>query len=499
MSLPTALSLILCVPCLAPGSAPARTPIAQTPSEKPEQTPEKGPPAEKETPKPTAQNKEKGQKGSQDDAKTPAIRDLKPEQAWELAASEQKMSIVFCLSKEKDSVRFERETLADPKVQAWLRRHTISTRVRQANVGEKTWLDRFGINSFPTAILRAPDARMLDTMMGFQGPDEFLRLLENMQRAISVTEKPTGEAAKDPYTWLAYGNYLAGRGIRPEESAEALFWCYDEGPKYDKEFLPNNLDFLLRRMTHLSHFSEEVKEGVRARRDALHNRVLSLEATEFDAHVLSRFGLWMRDQDDPMRAFRRLPKDNPKAQVLREALLWNNLERLVAYRHYDEILACIAKPQEAIASRFLAIEIQSKRDQPVQVDSDMPRPPGVADETPESKESKTERPEDRWPKTAPARPIPGVSMDPEDACYDAALLFESLLSMGRGTEAQALMEMATDYQPNSTVYGFFIQKACRVEAYTLAEEIANRGYERVPEREIPRVQGMLRRGKRSKR
>lgn len=428
--------------------------------------------------------------------KAQPFRDLTPDQALDLAALERKMSIIFCLGPQKESERFEAETLSNAKVQSWLATHTVSTRLRQGNVGEKTWLDRYGINQFPTAILRAPDMRMLDTMVGFQGPDEFLLLLDNMQKAISVTEKPTGKAAQDPYSWLAYGNYMAGRGMHPEETAEALFWCYDEGPKHDPEFLPKNLDFLLRRLTHVSYYSEDVKNGVRARRDALHNRVVAAKATDFDAHMLARFGLWMRDQDDPMRAFRKMPRESAKAKALREVLLWNILERLVAYRHYEDILACIPDPKKAIAARFLSIEVKAQKDQPIQVDADMPRPPGVTQE-PEAQEEDQDDPKRLWPKVAPERPMPGVSLDREDACYDASLLYECLLSMGRAQDGLDLMEMATEYMPTSTVYGFFIQRACRIERYDIAEGVAERAYTRVPVEDVPRVQAMLRRGKRS--
>ncbi|MEZ5974249.1 MAG: hypothetical protein R3E96_05250 [Planctomycetota bacterium] len=115
----------------------------------------------------------------------------------------------------------------------------------------------------------------------------------------------------------------------------------------------------------------------------------------------------------------------------------------------------------------------------------MPRPPGVEPE----EDAETDGP--KLPKVPPAIPLPGVRTDADGIAYDAALLFEVLVTQGRGTQANALMVMVTDYVPTADVYGY--HRARTAQALELAQTIADRGTERVPEADVAKILATLKR------
>ena len=440
----------------------------------------------------------------------PVFRDLLPTEALAVARTEKKMSVIICLSlNEAPSKKFDSVTLADPKVRDWIAKNAVAIRLlSEAGTPGSDYVIRKAIKGLPVMELRAPSGQALETAIGHQGPQEFLRLLVNMNKAITTTSKPTGELANDPYSWLAYANYSAGRGMQPEVTAEALLWCWDHADKHDPEFIAKNHEFILRRLTHVMNFSEAVEAEVRARRSRIEKLVRSAQASEFQAYLFSRMGIWMNDQDAAISTFLTLKPsqapdaDNSHLLALREVLLWNNLERLVAFRHYKAVLEACPDPQKAIGARIVASALALKKDIVVQADPDMPRPPGV---TPVGNTEKSRHGEEAGqarsatlPKVSPARSIPGVDLSPENISFDAALLYESLLATGAEAQAKALMEMVTAHYPTGQTIGDFIERSCRLEKWFIAEEVALHGFEIVPEKDIEVIQRKLRRNLRRK-
>ncbi|MDF1838883.1 MAG: hypothetical protein P1V35_13515, partial [Planctomycetota bacterium] len=205
-------------------------------------------------------------------------------------------------------------------------------------------------------------------------------------------------------------------------------------------------------------------------------------------YALSRFGIFLRDMDDPMRAFNQLKADTKHKATLKTILLWNNLERMVAYRRYDDILRHLPDPKSAIEARMAAIVIKEKGLE-MELQSDLPRPPGATKPAPTEADSEI-------PKIQPERQLPGVKQARIPMVLDSALLYECLLATGKEDKAHELMVMVTDFEPTGNTYAMFIERTNRLGKIKIRTALAERGSERVPEDEIWRITNMVIRGTR---
>ncbi|MEZ6004187.1 MAG: hypothetical protein R3F33_08360 [Planctomycetota bacterium] len=409
---------------------------------------------------------------------------LTPEQALVEAAKTKRLTVmVFVHPSEKPSQLFEAAAMKDRATLQWLKDNAIA--IHESAEDPNGWIQKHGIRDLPSVDVRSSDGRMLERIIGNVTPAELLNRLQGAQRAQNTTEEPTGSAAEDPLSWLAYAHNLMARGATADEAAKAFFWCLDNGEAKMPGFLEANLSTILQRLIRLKRFSKEVETTLRLHRDRLHDRVTSGEGTVFDSHALALYGQYMRDLDDPTRACRQLKPTTAQAKLNRQVLLWNVLEYAIAYRSYDLALEVFPDPNTEIARRLVALEIARKGS--AQGTTSMPRPPGVEPE----EDAETDGP--KLPKVPPAIPLPGVRTDADGIAYDAALLFEVLVTQGRGTQANALMVMVTDYVPTADVYGYFIERAHRVQALELAQTIADRGTERVPEADVAKILATLKR------
>lgn len=418
-----------------------------------------------------------------------AYWDLTPKEAFIEAAQQNKLSILIFLNPgEPGSDRMMRETMEDESFKKWLAENSIA--VKEVAGSDSGWIKRKGIRHFPTVSIRNSSRRIVDIIHGDRTTEEWMLLLETAKRAASANTKPEGEAANDPYSWLAYGSYLFGSAGDPNEVGMAFLWCLDNSPKLDPEFYEKHLNFMLRKVVQVAKIAPNIKQGIHTRRNALHSRVVAGDCTPFDAYALSRYGMFLRDMDGSTRAFNQIKPDTKHKTLLKSILMWNNLERMVAYRRYEDILGHVPDPMQAIKARMAAIEAKNK-EADAEVVSDLPRPPGV--DTPAPKEDG-----DQEPKIKPEVPMPGVKLNNEDMAFDAALLYECLLAVRKEEDAHALMVAVTDFSPTGSTYAMFIERTNRLQRMDLGQATADRGVERVPEDQIWRIRNMIIRGTRGK-
>ncbi|MFT4648467.1 MAG: hypothetical protein ACI9X4_001692 [Glaciecola sp.] len=421
---------------------------------------------------------------------TEAFWSLTPQQAFLEAAKQNKLSILIFLNPgEVDSDRVSNEALKDKAVLKWLKENSIA--IKEVVGQDSGWIQRKGISLFPTVSIRTSNRRIIDIVHGYRSPKEWLALLDTAKRSANATTKPDGEAATDPYSWMAYGSYLFGNAGNPDEIGNAFFWCLDYAFENDPEFIEKHLAFLLRKLVQVARLTPNIKQGIRIRRDALHGKVTSGEASFFEAYALSQFGIYMRDMDDPIRAFNKIEADTEHKYALKSILMWNNLERMVAYRRYADILTHMPNPLQAMEARIAAIVALEKGVEPEAVSEalDIPRPPGA-------KTSAATEGDAKAPKVIPEAPLPGVRQTRRAMIIDASLLFECLVAIDKIDEAKVLMVKVTDFEPTGKTYSFFIERASRLKNKELIQEIADRGIERVPEDQIWIINNQVIRGTR---
>ena len=412
---------------------------------------------------------------------------ITPPEAFVEAAKQNKLSILIFLNPGEDtSDRMLNEALSDPVILKWLKTHSIA--VKQLAGVHPGWIKRKGIRNFPTISIRTANRQIVDILHGYRTTGEWLVLLENAKRTASANTKPEGDAAEDPYSWLAYGSFLFGSAGDPDEIGNAFLWCLDHATEKDPEFLEKHLNFILRKLVQVAKITPNVKQGIYLRRNALHNKVITGESTAFEAYALSLFGMYLRDMDDAIRAFNQIKPDSKHKAQIKSILMWNNLERMVAFRRYADILEHLPDPQHAMERRMAAIvAIETGKD--AQQTSDLPRPPGAQG-------AGTEEGSDKAPKIQPETPLPGVLHTRSDMIVDASLLYECLLAIGKLEQAHNLMVKVTDFEPTGRCYAVFVERSNRLQLMELSHSVADRGAERVPEDEIWRIRNQVIRGTR---
>lgn len=76
--------------------------------------------------------------------------------------------------------RMEAETYENPEIAAFLQEHFVKIDVEFSN-NEMTQLqDFYGLRAYPTALFLDRNGILLEKMVGFQAPDEFIETLDNM-------------------------------------------------------------------------------------------------------------------------------------------------------------------------------------------------------------------------------------------------------------------------------------------------------------------------------
>lgn len=413
-----------------------------------------------------------------------AFKSMTPEEAFVEAAKQNKISIlIFVRPGQSASDQMIGGTLKDKALLTWLKDNSIA--VKQSLGENDEWIKRNVITDFPAISVRTANRRILDVVHGYKSAEELLVLFDTCIRTAKVNSRPEGEAAEDPYSWLAYGSYLFGSAGDPDEVGNAFLWCLDHANAKDPEFLKKHLNFLLRKLVQVAKISPNVEQGVYIRRDALHNKVVLGEASNFEAYALTRFGLFLRDMDDPMRAFNQIVPDTKHKQTLKSILMWSNLERMVAYRRYHDLLEHLPKPLPVFKARLAAI-VAIEKGSTVQQESELPRPPGAS-----AGDSKTKEPEIK-----PEVPLPGIVQTRAAVVQDAALFYECLAATGRLKQAEALMVLVTEFECSGRTYARFIERSNRLKNMDLSHAIASRGEERVPEDQIWHIKNMVIRGTR---
>ena len=259
---------------------------------------------------------------------------------------------------------------------------------------------------------------------------------------MGAPERPEGDSAEDPYAWLGYANHLFSTGNQPEDCLEAYLWVLDNGDAKLPGLRSRILEFLLKRIAYMKVSSDNAAPRLIARRDGILARVAATTATAQDVHELVRFNFWLRNEHDTQRVFAMLDAADPDQRRIKEQLLLQDLEWVVAYRHYAAAHDLVPEPLLHIEQRFEALEA--------------------------------------W-TADPTSALPEVSYGyPESRNFlvrDAALHYEVLLSVGLGRKAQELADYVLGKVGTGRAYTLFMSKANRLEMWPIARALASKGLE----------------------
>ena len=155
-----------------------------------------------------------------------------------------------------------------------------------------------------------------------------------------------------------------------------------------------------------------------------------------------RFNFWLRNEHDTQNVFATLDGTDPDQRRIKEQLLLQDLEWVVAYRHYADVHDLVPDPMAHIRQRFEAL--------------------------------------DAWtadPTSAPPEVSYGYTESRNFLVRDAALHYEVLLAVGLGRTAQELADYVLAKVPTGRAYTLFMSKANRLEVWSIARALGAKGLE----------------------
>lgn len=366
--------------------------------------------------------------------------DLTAADAFVRAQDEGKPVLMWVHDLELPECRRMQQIFRDPQLAAWLKEHTIAIQRRPEE--EQKLVSRLAAQVAPTTVLMSPDQGLIERVEGGMDAKTFLLTFELALIGMGAPERPEGDSAEDPYAWLGYANHLFSTGNQPEDCLEAYLWVLDNGDAKLPGLRSRILEFLLKRIAYMKVSSDNAAPRLIARRDGLLARIAASTATDQDVHELVRFNFWLRNEHDTQRVFAMLDAADPDQRRIKEQLLLQDLEWVVAYRHYAAAHDLVPEPLLHIERRFEALEA--------------------------------------W-TADPTSGLPEVSYGyPESRNFlvrDAALHYEVLLSVGLGRKAQELADYVLGKVGTGRAYTLFMSKANRLEMWPIARALASKGLE----------------------
>lgn len=366
--------------------------------------------------------------------------DLTAADAFVRGQDEGKPVLMWVYDLELPECRRMQQIFRDPQLSSWLKEHTIAIQRRPED--EQKLVSRLAAQVTPTTVLMSPDQGLIERVEGGMDAKAFLLTFELALIGMGAPERPEGDRAEDPYAWLGYANHLFSTGNEPEECLAAYLWVLDNGDAKLPGLRARILEFLLKRIAYLKVSSDNAAPRLIARRDGILARVAATTATAQDVHELVRFNFWLRNEHDTQNVFATLDGTDPDQRRIKEQLLLQDLEWVVAYRHYADVHDLVPDPMAHIRQRFEAL--------------------------------------DAWtadPTSAPPEVSYGYTESRNFLVRDAALHYEVLLAVGLGRTAQELADYVLAKVPTGRAYTLFMSKANRLEVWSIARALGAKGLE----------------------
>jgi hypothetical protein len=355
----------------------------------------------------------------------------------------------------------------DEGVQRWMTEYATAVRINGSQ--RKKDAKKAGV-----AADRMPSIDILDIQRG--GRIDRLREDSTATQFLAAVlgignpERPDGETAKEPFSWLGWANAKYRDGQDPDSgrlAVEGYGWCLRNAEAQRPGFRAKYLEFLLQRVALCKQRTPDAIRLLEREYTNLSAAIINGVATRADAYELTRVAFWLRKEDRIKDVFKNLRGGGENSGLYRRWLFATVAPILGRYEEYDEILDVVAdKPLEMFQAR---IDVLLK-DTAV-TDEAGEKPAYVDDGT----------------STLPF----AIQDSRADIIDDASWVYEALLSDGRGKDARDLMILITTTFPVNKAFGLFIERAQRLKLWGPSAEIADLGMAVLDERGQRRMQRLL--------
>ena len=212
------------------------------------------------------------------------FQDLSFEAALKKAATEKKLVMVdFFTTWCGPCKQLDKTTWKDPKVQAWLDKHTIALKIdaeKQAALARK-----YKVRAFPTMTFINPDGSTVGSIVGYRSAKDFISVASD--RIAGITEL---SVARDRYLAkpndasirLSYADALTAAGKYPE-AMEQYDWLWNKSLAVDKNFYGVRLSFMLADLENLARKYKPAAEMMAGWYQGSVKRLEGDAATKLDA------------------------------------------------------------------------------------------------------------------------------------------------------------------------------------------------------------------------
>ena len=401
------------------------------------------------------------------------LADLDFESAVSRAERLQKFLIILWVEgPETPAVEGYRKAIfSDPGVKDWIEENAVAICIN-------TKKDREGARRNP--MKRYPTVDILDFVRGGRlgqltpedGATEFLATVYGATAESTQNEKPEGKAAEEPFRWLAWAN-TRFRAIEPQGRKDAVngyTWCLRRADDFRPGFRNRYLEFLLERISASKMDAPEAVAILETESRLLSQRLLQGLGDRQTAYDLVRVNRWRRKELETRDLFIELAGLGPRQEEARRWLFGPVAPVLGRYQQYSAMLSGGGLEATAIfASRIASLQAASGA------------PPAEGAE-----------PADQ--KTGPEiiKPLPFSVPDTRmEIIEQASWVYEALLADARGSDARELFELIQAHYPVAKTYGLFMERALRLELWTVAAEIGDIGMGTLDARGQKRMQRLL--------
>jgi hypothetical protein len=354
------------------------------------------------------------------------FRELANDEALIKAAEEDKvLLVVWTREGEPTSDRFL-EQFEDETLRAWLRSNVVALHCEAEKHAQEA--EKAGITSYPSAVFVSPTDGVPRMLNGFLDAGQFLLESQAVLSRLVGAERPEGDAAEDPYAWLAYGNAIYPDVTRVHDALDAYLWCLDNGEQHIPGFRSRHLEFLVKRIAHRKLNSQRAKTALVERRDVLRNALIDGSGDAETVREVMLFNFWLRQVKANVSLFDRLRMGGEKQRELAKLLFDDIVATLLAAKRYDVV---------------------------IQYGGDIP-----ARTTKRIEDFKADNP---------------ASDTRADILGAAASYYEALLGYGRGADAQELLDLTLAAFPGGRSYGIFVGVLVQLKLYDQARTLATAG------------------------
>lgn len=272
----------------------------------------------------------------------------------------------------------DRRTWPDEDVRKWLDKHAVCMKV-DAEVS-KEFARRFKVRAYPTIVFIKADGSVLDSIVGFRTPRDFLEEAEGaltgkdaLTRAREAFEAGDTE---DPMRRSRYADKLVNLG-KHKEALENYLWCFDHGEEHRPSYSGVRVSFLLSDIKNLGDVYPPALAALKERRDRCESIVFDFVEGKKLAKEKKRtglMGLWDRiadtkppvifdvagdlaalndalgEKDRTLKTYDKLITcDRREGEMARRAMFYRIEDDLLAAHRYDDYLQdCDPVPATAI-------------------------------------------------------------------------------------------------------------------------------------------------------